>query len=86
MTQGATIVAEKPKLRKLRLQAGLSVPELAGKAGVAASTVLLIENEDVGKPRMATMRKLAAALGRGLQEIDWPGDPFGTGSASEGGA
>lgn len=76
-------MAEKPKLRALRLQAGLSVPELAANAGVAASTVLLIENEGIGKPRMATMRKLAAALGRGLQEVDWPGDPFGTGSVSE---
>ena len=65
---------DKPTLTTARLHAAMSMNELATKANVAASTVLDIERG--AKPHMATIRKLAAALGMAPQAIDWPGDPF----------
>ena len=67
-------MAERPSLTTLRLRAALSMNELAKRAGVSASTVLDIERG--AHARMATMRKLAAALGVAPQDIGWPGDPF----------
>lgn len=49
-------------LEDLRLRAGLSRAELAQKAGVARDTVRLLE-EGRCKPRVATARRLAPALG-----------------------
>lgn len=56
-------------LRELRVLNFLSVRELAKRAGVAFSTVHLVES---GKatPHAATMRKIAAALGVEPMEID----------------
>jgi transcriptional regulator with XRE-family HTH domain len=68
-------VAEKPTLTQARLRAVLSMYELAKKAGVAASTIMDVENG--AKPRMKTIRKLAEALGMEPTDIAWPGDPLG---------
>lgn len=56
-------------LRELRTLNFLSVRELAKRAGVAFSTVHLVES---GKaiPHAATMRKIAAALSVEPMEID----------------
>jgi transcriptional regulator with XRE-family HTH domain len=67
-------MAERPTLTTLRLRSAMSMNELAVKAGVSASTVLDIERG--ARPRMSTMRKLAAVLGVAPQDIAWPGDPF----------
>jgi DNA-binding XRE family transcriptional regulator len=67
-------VAARPTLTEVRLRAALSMNELARDAGVSASTVLDIERG--ATPRMATIRKLAKALGIAPQDIAWPGDPF----------
>ena len=67
--------AGKPTLREKRLEAALSMNELAAAAKVSASTVMDIERG--AHPRMATIRKLAQALGCSPQDIAWPGDPFG---------
>jgi transcriptional regulator with XRE-family HTH domain len=68
-------VAGKPTLREKRLEAALSMNELAVAANVSASTVMDIERG--ASPRMATIRKLAKALDCTPQDIAWPGDPFG---------
>ena len=68
-------VAGKPTLREKRLEAALSMNELATEANVSASTVMDIERG--ASPRMATIRKLAKALGCAPQDIAWPGEPFG---------
>jgi transcriptional regulator with XRE-family HTH domain len=68
------LMAERPSLTMLRLRAALSMNELAARAGVSPSTIMDIERG--AQPRMATMRKIAAALGVRPQEIAWPGDPF----------
>jgi transcriptional regulator with XRE-family HTH domain len=67
-------VAGKLTLREKRLEAALSMNELATAAKVSASTVMDIERG--ASPRMATIRKLAKALGCAPQDIAWPGDPF----------
>jgi transcriptional regulator with XRE-family HTH domain len=53
----------------------MSATELATRAKVATSTITAIERGAM--PHMATIRKLAAALGCEPQDIAWPGDPFG---------
>ncbi len=60
-------------LRDARLGQFLSQEDLAGKSGVSRSTIANIE---AGKPaRLRTARALAAALGVGPSEIDWPKAP-----------
>ena len=58
-----------PTLRESRLRRFLSQRELARRAGVAPRTVVEAE---LGRqvPRLATMRKLAAALGIDPLEVD----------------
>jgi DNA-binding Xre family transcriptional regulator len=62
-------------LRQMRLKRAMSATELGRAAGVYTSTITDIEAG--AQPRMATIRKLAAALGCEPQDIAWPGDPFG---------
>lgn len=68
-------MAKKPTLEQVRLQQSVSALELGKRAGVAHTTILDIEQRNA-KPHLATIRKLAAALGVTPQDIAWPGDPF----------
>jgi DNA-binding XRE family transcriptional regulator len=68
------VMADRPSLTILRLKAALSMNELARQARVSPNTVMDIERGS--RPRMSTMRKLAAALDVKPQDIAWPGDPF----------
>ena len=58
------------QIKEARESAGLTIRELAAKAGVAVNTVSLIEG---GKsvPRADILRKIANALGRSMDEL-WP--------------
>lgn len=49
-------------LRDLRLAAGLSVPELATRAGIAANVLYRIERGQTTRPYMRTVRVIAKAL------------------------
>jgi len=51
-----------PTLRELRADRLLTIRELAQQAGVAPSSIYLIETRRA-TPRMATMRRIASALG-----------------------
>lgn len=73
-------VKAKTTLRQARIGKLMSANELGRAAGVAASTVLKIEEGAV--PRLATIRKLASALGVDAVEIAWPGDPLGLGDVT----
>jgi transcriptional regulator with XRE-family HTH domain len=58
-----------PPLRRLRLLRGWSLRDLARESGVAANTILDLEHRArVARP--ATMRKLAAALGVEIGDVD----------------
>lgn len=72
----SSVGRRKPTLREMRLRHALSATELAKRAGVATSTITDIEDKDA-KPRMSTIRSLAAALDCQPQDIAWPGNPFG---------
>jgi DNA-binding XRE family transcriptional regulator len=52
-----------PKVRELRQQLGLSLQQLAGRAGVSAAAIHKVERNDM-VPTITTLLKLAAALGR----------------------
>lgn len=56
-----------PRLRRLRVEAGLSQEELALKAGVTRATVNLLEAGQVA--RVSTIRKLSSALGVQIAEL-----------------
>ncbi len=49
-------------LKRVRTLRALTQVELAEKAGISPSTVVLIERNQ-SEPHMSTLRKLAAALG-----------------------
>lgn len=65
----ATLAAPMPPLRRLRRRKGWSIRDLAREAGVSADTVLDLENGR-REARPSTMRKLAAALGVAIAEVD----------------
>lgn len=48
--------------RRLRENAGYTIPEIAAKAGVGRNTIWRIENEPGYRPRESTVRAVAAAL------------------------
>lgn len=57
------------RLRSLRESAGMSIVDLAEKAGIPRQTVHLLENGD-RQPSLATAAKLAEALGKTLSAFD----------------
>ena len=58
-----------PTLREVRVRRLLSIRQLAKLAGVAPTTVHLIESGQ-RLPHFETMRKLAEALGVDWEEVD----------------
>lgn len=62
------------RLRRLRIEAGLSLRGLAQAAGVAHDTTMEIE-AGRRRPHPATVKKLATALGVNVGDlIDWDAD------------
>jgi transcriptional regulator with XRE-family HTH domain len=59
-----------PRLRVLRLNAGLNQEELARAAGVSEATVKRLEAGRGKRPHPSTRRKLAAALGVRIADVD----------------
>jgi transcriptional regulator with XRE-family HTH domain len=59
-----------PRLRVLRLNAGLSQEELARAAGVSEATIKRLEMGKGKRPHPSTRRKLAAALGVPIADVD----------------
>jgi transcriptional regulator with XRE-family HTH domain len=58
-----------PPLRRLRRLKGWSLRDLAREAGVAVDTVLDLEHR-ARLPRPSTMRRIAAALGVQIGDVD----------------
>lgn len=59
-----------PRLRVLRLNAGLSQEELAQVAGVSGGTIKRLEAGKGKQPYPSTRRRIAAALGVPIAEVD----------------
>lgn len=59
------------KLQKRRLEAGLRREALAAKAGVSLCTIVFYENRtrDIHNGSYCTLKKLADALGCGIEDI-----------------
>ena len=58
------------RLRRLRLERGLSQRELAGKAGMSQSTIVLLERRGRSERfHPSTVRKLSGALGIDAAEL-----------------
>ena len=60
-------------LKRLREDQLLTQAELADAAGIALSSLVRIENDQV-EPRFSTIRKLAVALNVGHRELTKGGD------------
>lgn len=58
-----------PLIRKLRTDRGESQVELAVRAGVSLATVGLIEGGKNLSPQKSTLRAIAMALGKTLDEV-----------------
>ncbi len=50
-------------IRRHRGELGLTQEQLAERAGIAATSVVRLENGDVDRPRASTLTKIAEALG-----------------------
>ena len=58
------------RLRRLRLERGLSQRDLAGKAGMSQSTIVLLERRGRSERfHPSTVRKLSGALGVDAAEL-----------------
>jgi transcriptional regulator with XRE-family HTH domain len=58
------------KLRTIRLNLGLTQVELAERAGVSLHTVKRLEGGHRKRPYPATRRRIAAALGVTITDVD----------------
>ena len=58
------------RLRTLRESAGLSIQQLAERAGISRQAVQHLETGKRTNPAIDTVRKLAKALGKSLAEFD----------------
>ena len=68
---------ELPGLRRARMRALLTQRELAARAGLTQATVQRIES-GATRARISTVRRLAAALGVGAEELmDYAGREVG---------
>jgi transcriptional regulator with XRE-family HTH domain len=54
---------------ELREQRGWSQAKLAEEAGVSQTTVVHLETEQIAKPRMATLRRIARGFGMSVEEL-----------------
>jgi transcriptional regulator with XRE-family HTH domain len=50
------------RIKILRLEAGLSLPDLADKAGISKSVLFQLETSDAPNPSLETLQKVAKAL------------------------
>lgn len=57
------------KLQKYRMEQGLSIAELSYLAKVTANQISLLEKQQIRNPQAATIRKLAAALGKQITDF-----------------
>jgi transcriptional regulator with XRE-family HTH domain len=58
------------RLRTLRLNAGLTQAELARAAGLSAASIKRLEAGKGKRPYPSTRRRLAAALGVAIADVD----------------
>ncbi|MDA0832200.1 MAG: helix-turn-helix transcriptional regulator [Planctomycetota bacterium] len=58
------------RLRRLRLQRGWNVDELARRAGVSRTTMYLLETGKTATPRAKTLRQIADTLGVAVEDLD----------------
>jgi transcriptional regulator with XRE-family HTH domain len=72
------------RLRALRLNAGLSQKDLAARAGVSEHTIKRLEGGHRKRPYPSTRRRIAAALGVAIADVDeLRGDGPGGGGAGD---
>lgn len=56
------IILDRDEIRRRRIARGLSVNELARRAGVSGAAISYIENGKRAEPRASTMAKIVAIL------------------------
>lgn len=67
-------------IREARQRLGLTQVELADRTGLDQTTVSGYETGDIGRPRRATLRKLARALRCRMDALRFPADECGAAS------
>ena len=75
---GVSLRATMALMKTLRGEAGVSLTDLAAKAGMQKSSLSRLENED-RNPTVRTLERIAAALGKRLvvRVEDLPAEPVG---------
>ena len=56
-------------LKEIRVSMGLTLEELAEKAGVGKRTIISIENEEGANPSIGTVKRLMSYLGVSFEEL-----------------
>lgn len=59
----------KNKIKALRFLYNWTQNDLAEKSGISKSTIFFVENGDVKTPTISTMRGIAAAFGKKVEEV-----------------
>ena len=57
------------RLQRLRQSAGLTIPDLSDKSGVAVGTIWNVEN-GVGDTQLSTLQKLTTALNINISDLN----------------
>lgn len=60
------------RVREYRIKRGLSQEELARRAGVSRYTIINIENEHEFQTKVATLERIASALGVSIKTLFLP--------------
>ena len=57
------------KIKKIRKKKGLTQENAAHKVGLPVSTWARVERGETGNPKILTLRKIAKALGVGVEDL-----------------
>ena len=64
--------SEGARIRRLRMDSGMSQEDLARQVGVTTHTIWRLENGPIFNPRLDTLRAIAKALGVGVAVLLGP--------------
>lgn len=77
------VTPDGPKIRRLRVEAGLTAAQLAAQIGLHPGTVINVEGQNRRISHVFASR-LARALGVSMSDIsDWTGDDTGSGAETK---
>lgn len=69
MKEGNKMVKHKSRLKKIRLDAGLTLEQVVEATGISKRTIITIENEEGANPSIDTVKRLIKYFGISFEEL-----------------